>query len=89
MTSKDKFNHGWLSVTTAAGFPATSPGVVMVGALDYDQLFAEVTTSVADFMSCEQSQVSLEFQRRRVAHFYYRGILVIRSCSVNEGFYFA
>lgn len=89
MTAKDKFNHGWLSVTTATGFPAISPGVVMVGALDYDQLFAEVTTSVADFMSCEQSQVSLEFQRRRVAHFYYRGILVIRSCSVNEGFFFA
>jgi len=89
MNAKEKFNHYWLNVATANGFPVSSPGVVMVGAHDYDQLFAEVTTSVADFMSCEQSQVSLEFQRKRVAHFYYRGILVIRSCSVEEGFFFA
>lgn len=88
MSAKEKFNH-WLNVTAACSFPAVSPAVVMVGAHDYDQLYAEVTTSVADFMSCEQSQMSLELQRKRVAHFYYRGILVIRSLGSIEGFHFA
>jgi hypothetical protein len=70
-------------------FPTVNPAVAILGANDYDQLFSEVSTSVADFMSCDQSQISLEFQRKCVAHFYYRGVLVIRSPGVLEGFFFA
>lgn len=88
MNAKEKFNH-WINVWVGNWPDATSPAIAMAGYLEYDQLFSEVSTSVADFMSCEQSQVSLELQRKRVAHFYYRGILVIRSCGTQEGFHFA
>jgi len=89
MNARDRFTHHWLKFAQACDFPSVSPAVAILGANDYDRLYAEVTTSVADFMSCEQSQVSLEFQRKRVAHFYYRGILVIRSPGILEGFFFA
>lgn len=66
-----------------------SPTVAILGHREYDPLFLEISTGVADFMSCEQSLVSLEFQRRRLAHFHYGGILVIRSPGSMDGFHFA
>lgn len=89
MSAKDKFTHYCLLFLQNQGFRTKPPAVVMVGEADYDQLFFEVSTSVADFMAVEQSQISLELQRNRVAHFYYRGTLVIRSPSVPDGFFFA
>lgn len=89
MTAKDRFTHHCLLFCQRCEFPAVYPAVALVGEVDYDMLFAEVSTSIADFMAVEQSQISLELQRKRVAHFYYRGTLVIRSQSVSEGFFFA
>jgi hypothetical protein len=86
MNAKVRFSQHLRGYVAIAQLPAK---IAILGSEDYDQLFSEVATSVADFQSCSQSQVSLEFQRQGVAHFYYRGILVIRSPGSREGFHFA
>ena len=88
MTAKDRFTHHYLHAAQNTEF-TWQPSVTILGHLDYDQLFSEISTSVADFMSVEQSQISLELQRKHVPHFYFRGILVLRSLTMATGFYFA
>ena len=88
MTAKERFTHHCLHAAQNTPY-SWQPSVTILGHLDYDQLFSEVSTSVADFMSVEQSQVSLELQRKHVAHFYFRGILVLRSPTLVTGFFFA
>lgn len=88
MTAKDQFSHECLDAAKFTDF-GWRPSVAILGGMDYDRLYEEVTTSVADFLSVEQSQVSLELQRKRVPHFYFRRILVLRSPTIVTGFSFA
>lgn len=88
MNGKDRFTHHCYNAARNREF-TWHPSVAMLGTLDYDQLYSEASTSVADFLSADQSQISLELQRKRVAHFYFRGILVLRSPTIMTGFFFA
>lgn len=89
MNARTKFLSHLHNYSLSASYPIMSARVAILGLQDYDALFLEISTSMADFLSCDQSQVSLELQRQGVAHFYYRGILVIRSPGSIEGFHFA
>ena len=89
MNARTKFLTHLRHYAASVSHPIISAKVAILGRQDYDALFLEISTSVADFLSCDQSQVSLELQRQGVAHFYYRGILVIRSPGSIEGFHFA
>lgn len=88
MTAKDLFvNRKHLAMERCAF--AWDPSIAILGYEDYDVLFSEVRTSITDVMACNQSNMSLELQRKRVPHFYYQGILVTRSPFDQTGFHFA
>jgi hypothetical protein len=67
--------------------PVTQMGCV-AGFETFDLLKAEVLSCIADFVPCERTPISTELDKMRVPHFFYQGVLIVRSTSTPHGFMF-